>query len=543
MAAQSSKRAVALIGKEGVGKSLLVSSLTGKTAYSSNFRGSTIYCDTYDTEEFAFIDTPGITRNSDSETTLTALKQLTRHDLVILVVQATHIDSDIQDFLPLVAGKKGVVVITYRDKISAAQNSLLELSNAWGIDIISVDARHISEDERKRILASLEQPRQFPERTDMSIGWCVQPKQTILEKRYVGSAIASFLIFLPSLTAVFSANLFAEKVDPLIKFLTRPLATMLGSLPEPISNILAGDYGFVTMGPLLFVWAVPTIVLYSILLGGYKASGLLERISFAMHPLLRPLGLSGRDLVRVIMGFGCNVPAVLSTRSCSACSRGTTISAIAFGSACSYQFGATLGVFAAAGKPWLLVPFLLFLSATTLIYTRTVSSRAGRSKLNILLTDSNRTFLEVPSPKTVWLESKSTIYQFFRLAIPIFFSITVSASILEWTGIMDAAAGVVGPIMGIFGLPGEAALAVVFGSIRKDGLLILAEPGLANALSPLQLLTSVYIAGVLLPCLVTLLTIIREQNWKFAAKMIGKQATAAVIFTLILAWAGKLLFN
>jgi Fe2+ transport system protein B len=49
---------------------------------------------------------------------------------------------------------------------------------------------------------------------------------------------------------------------------------------------------------------------------------------------------------------GCNVPAVISTRGCSSCSRGTCISAIAFGSACSYQFGATLGVFSAAELPY-----------------------------------------------------------------------------------------------------------------------------------------------------------------------------------------------
>jgi Fe2+ transport system protein B len=95
--------------------------------------------------------------------------------------------------------------------------------------------------------------------------------------------------------------------------------------------------------------------------------------------------------------------------------------------------------------------------------------------------------------------------------------------------------------MSMFGLPGDAALAVVFGSIRKDGLLLLAEPGLASSLSPLQVLTGVYIAGVLLPCLVTLLTIAREQGGRFAARLAGKQAAAAVLFTMLLAWGGRLL--
>ena len=53
----------------------------------------------------------------------------------------------------------------------------------------------------------------------------------------------------------------------------------------------------------------------------------MERITVALQTLLRPFGLSGRDLLRVIMGFGCNVPAVISTRACSSCSRQACMSA------------------------------------------------------------------------------------------------------------------------------------------------------------------------------------------------------------------------
>lgn len=542
---QRAKAVVALLGKEGAGKSRFVASLTGKAAYSSNFRGSTVQCEAYETPQATFVDTPGILRQSDSQTTAMALAQLAQHDCVILVAQATHIDSDLGDLLPLVQGKRGLVVVTFWDRVSAAGHgaSLESLARAAGsIEVVPVDARNLGVAERERIMAALENPKPFPEKLPLPAGWRVEPKPTVLERRRAGPAAAAALIMLPSVAAAAGANAFAERVDPLVKALARPAAdALLSWLPAPLGAILAGDYGFITMGPLLFVWAVPTILIYSFLLGAYKASGLLERVSAAVHPLLRPLGMSGRDLVRVVMGFGCNVPAVISTRACSSCSRGATISAIAFGSACSYQFGATIGVFAAAGKPWLVVPFVLFLAATTLLYTRAASSRAGRSRLNALVIADNRTFLEWPSARSVWMESRMTIYQFFRLAIPIFAGITVLASVLDWLGVIDALAGVLAPAMSVFGLPGDAALAVVFGSIRKDGLLLLAEPGLASSMSSLQVLTSVYIAGVLLPCLVTLLTIAREQGGRFAARLAGRQAAAAVLFTLLLAWGGRLL--
>ncbi|MYD69210.1 MAG: ferrous iron transporter B, partial [Acidobacteria bacterium] len=52
------------------------------------------------------------------------------------------------------------------------------------------------------------------------------------------------------------------------------------------------------------------------------------------------------------------------------------------------------------------------------------------------------------------------------------------------------------------------------------------------------LLTAVYLAGVLLPCLVTCLTIAREQGRAFALRLVGRQAVAAAGFSALLAWGG-----
>ena len=95
--------------------------------------------------------------------------------------------------------------------------------------------------------------------------------------------------------------------------------------------------------------------------------------------------------------------------------------------------------------------------------------------------------------------------------------------------------------MGLFRLPSEAALPIVLASIRKDGLLLFAEPNTVSLLSPVQILTGVYLAGVLLPCLVTALTIAREQVFKFALQLMMRQAIAAIVFALILAWGGHFL--
>ena len=381
-------------------------------------------------------------------------------------------------------------------------------------------------------------PSPVPAETGLKFGDpIIRPRPLFFERSALGPFWALLLLLAPVWVAVDAANRLADRIEPWVGALTGPLAGLLASWPQPLAEILTGDYGFVTMGPLLLVWATPVVVLHALLMAAYKASGLLDRLTNAMNPWLRPFGMTGRDLARVVMGFGCNVPAVISARSSSACSRGVCVSTIAFGSACSYQLGATVAVFAAAGQPNLVVPYLLYLGATTLAYTRLIAPQAARSPFNLLSTE-DRGFLTWPRPWVIWLEAQGAVREFFRRAFPIFFLITAAASLLHWLGALQAASAVVEPAMAIFRLPSEAALAVVLASVRKDGILLLAEPGVAATLSAVQLLTAVYLASVLLPCLVTCLTIAREQGRAFALRLVGRQAAAATGFSALLAWGG-----
>ena len=339
---------------------------------------------------------------------------------------------------------------------------------------------------------------------------------------------------------MWAANTLAGVLDPLVGALSSAPSRPAGELPSPLSDLLVGDYGALTMLPLLFVWALPTVAFFALLVGVGKASGLLDRLATGVDPLARRVGLAGRDLVRVLMGFGCNVPAVIGSRSCSACTRGGCVHGIAFGAACSYQLGATLAVFAAAGAADLVVPYLLVLAVTTAIYLRVTSSPRARDRHDRLRLD-RRVFLVVPRLTDVGHEAWTSVRQLVTRAAPIFLVIALVASLLDLLGVVDVLGRSLAPALALVGLPGEAAVPIVLSSLRKDGILLFGEAGTTGELTRLQLLCGVYLAGVLVPCLVTALTIAREMGTRFAARLLARQAVAAVVFTAVLAWGGRAL--
>ena len=189
------------------------------------------------------------------------------------------------------------------------------------------------------------------------------------------------------------------------------------------------------MFPFLLLYALPTVSIFSLLLSLLKTSGLVDRLTIALEKVLHPVGLSGRDLVRVVMGFGCNVPAVINTRACSGCSRSATVHAISFGSACSYQLPASLAVFAAAGMPMLAPIFLAWLGVCTLLYVRVTTPASYRSAQNALRLPSMGE-VQAPSLRRMWADMCESIGQFIRLALPVFLVICFVATLLDMSGVL-----------------------------------------------------------------------------------------------------------
>ncbi len=249
---------IVVIGKESVGKSRLIHSLTDQYAYSANFRGTTTVCECYECRGRTFVDTPGIFRESDTIVSREILGELNKSDCVLLVAQATHLDEDLRDLLPLAAGKKGAVAVTFRDKIVEAQvfsARIKRLEKNYNFQFFPLDARTLKDTEREDVFAALDAPRELKSNRQCEKFQRVEPRRTILENKFVGAALAMTLIFLPAILAVWTANSFAGVIETPVKFLFEPLINSSQNLPTILQSVFIGNYGFLTMFPLMFVWA------------------------------------------------------------------------------------------------------------------------------------------------------------------------------------------------------------------------------------------------------------------------------------------------
>ncbi|MUG66380.1 ferrous iron transporter B [Paenibacillus campinasensis] len=540
--ASSRRQSVIMIGFESSGKSALFRGLTGDdTGEEANFRGSTLMARRGRlTSAIDLVDLPGIRSSDDSRTTRTALEAVMDADIVILVVRATHVARELPLLLKSVdlTDKRVLLVLTFTDKIAADSAELEQyLANRLSIPFLAVDARRITLLDRSELLSLLTMAGTVGTETGEQLNIpipAIGPQTTWLEHPIWGRALSLMLMILLFAVPVYLAYMLSSWLQPLVdQGVIGPLKEVFEGSPVLLHSFLVGDYGVLTLGLYSFLWAFPVVLLLGISVALVEESGLKDRITDSLDRPMRAIGLSGRDLIPVLSGFGCNVVAVFQSRACSQCTRKSCVSLIAFGSACSYQIGAALSVFGSAGHPGLFLPYIFVIGLVGALHTK-VWNRA-QDRLDVQ-TYQSLSYLQKPTMRAVSWRLRTVIKQFLLQAMPIFIVICLVAAGLQLTGLMSWLSAVARPLLQLLHLPSEAASGIIFSIIRKDGLLVLnqGEGELLQSMQAGQIFLLVYLASTFTACLVTLWTVRKEMGWSFAAALAGKQMITSLVSSVVI---------
>jgi ferrous iron transport protein B len=544
---------IVLIGLESVGKSALFRALTGYVAGDeTNYRGSTVRVRSAPLAHQAglLVDTPGIRVKDDSVTTHLALAELNQADTILLVARGTHVNQEVGSLLAemgaALQGRPALLAVTFADKAAPQlKTAVAHFQRTLGIPVVLVNTRHLESADHYRLYEAIRLASPLPTARPMTITGSIplphipiiQPQQTLYEHPRLGPWLSLATMGLLFALPVYLAYLLAGWLEPLAdRAVISPLVDLFAALETAVPwlhAILVGDYGLITLGWYSFLWAFPVVLFIGISVAITEEMGLKDRITAALDPWLRRIGLNGRDLIPVLTGFGCNVVAVFQSRSCSQCTRRACVSLIAFGSACSYQIGASLSLFNAAHRPGLFAPYLLLLFAAGALHTRLWHGALRETAVSPL---SDRAFLQNPGWQGVTWRVRAVLKKFLGEAMPIFLAMCAVGAVLELVGLLDWLAQGVGPLLGLIGLPADVAPGVIFSIIRKDGLLILnqGEGALLAGLSSAQVFVLVYFSSTLTACVVTLWTVEQEMGSRAAVALAGRQAGTAVLTTLLL---------
>ena len=300
---------------------------------------------------------------------------------------------------------------------------------------------------------------------------------------------------------------------------------------------------------------LPIIVVLFLLLSILEDSGYMARVAFVMDKILRRFGLSGRSFVPMLVGFGCSVPAIMSTRTLpSDHDRKMTVMLTPFMS-CSAKLP-VYGLLCAAFFPQATVPAMVSLYILGILVGMIVATILNHTTFKgepvpfIMELPNYR----MPSAKTTLLLAWDKAKGFITKAFTIIFAASVVIWFLQTFDIrfnmvtdqsqsmLAVLGGLIAPVFAPLGFGDwRTSTALVCGLVAKESVIstltVLLGSTSAAALSGMFTapIAYVFLVFVLLypPCVAAISTVRSELGGRYAAAVFALQVTVAWIIAFV----------
>ncbi len=312
-------------------------------------------------------------------------------------------------------------------------------------------------------------------------------------------------------------------VNKLNYFLFDPVNRILeSSIPIGIiSRFLIGDYGILTTGLFNAVGTVlPIIVLFFLVLNFLEDIGYLTNLIILTNRLFKKIGLSGKSILPIVLGFGCKTMATLSTKILdSKKEKYIAIFLIGLAIPCSSQMSVNMAVLASQPVTALIV-VLAALGAIEII--------AGLI-LNRIVPEEKRSdfMIEIPPIRLPDLKllGQKTYYRtiwFLKEAVPLFIFGAFILFVLHETGGIKILEWAFRPIIVTFlNLPIHFSEALVMSLARSEaGAVLIMNMVKQGELNSSQVIVSIIVITLFIPCISDIMAMIKELKVKKALVMV-----------------------
>lgn len=288
---------------------------------------------------------------------------------------------------------------------------------------------------------------------------------------------------------------------------------------------------------------IPYILVFYVMLSILEDTGYLVRVVSLLDGLMHRLGLHGRAVIPMVVGFGCNVPAILATRAMgSKRERLILATLITIAVPCSAQTAIIVGsVGKFAGAWWALLIYIVLMG--TLVVLGLALHRTIKFEPTGLMVEIPD--IRLPSAKQTAIKTYIRLKEFLTIAFPLLLIGSIFLEILMAENILQKLIDPADPfMMAVFGLPGFTIVAMVFGLLRKEMALqmMIVLAGTSNlvlVLDPHQMFVFALVMAVFMPCLAAFAVMMKE----FGIKSTLMVAGASIALALVMGAAANLILS
>lgn len=306
----------------------------------------------------------------------------------------------------------------------------------------------------------------------------------------------------------------------------RNIVQQIVPVNTPIWTLLAGDFGILTM-PVVYLIGLlmPLVVGFYFFLSLFEDSGYLPRIAALVDRVMNTVGLNGRAIIPMILGFGCVTMAIVVTRLLgSERERRIAIFLLGLAIPCSAQLGIIAGLLSALGLKFLVAYVVVIFTVLAAAGTLLNSLLPGKS--SDLLIDLPP--LRIPRVNNVLKKTASKSFAFLLEATPLFILGALIITVLQLSGALVALQDIIAPLtVSWLELPKETATVFIMGVIRRD----FGAAGLASLpLTEMQTLIALITLTLFVPCIAAIMIMFKERSkWEAALMWSGSLVIAFLV--------------
>ncbi len=311
----------------------------------------------------------------------------------------------------------------------------------------------------------------------------------------------------------------------------RSLVERLAATGTPANAFLAGEFGVLTMTPTYLLGVIlPLVTGFYLLLSLLEDSGYLPRIAALTDRALTSMGLNGRAVIPLILGLGCVTMGTLTTRILgNKRERFIATALMAIAVPCSAQIAVITALMTRVSVGYSLAYFGILLAIFVVLGT--VLQRVTPGESTALLIDLPS--LRLPRMGNVARKTATKVWGFMREVAGFFLIGAILISTLKLTGALAWVQRVATPLtVGWLHLPAKAATAFVMGFVRRD---FGAAGFFTMNLTDAQLLVAMVTITLFVPCIASVMVILKERGWRYLAGLVASSVGLAFLLGGIVA--------